>query len=120
MKSYDEKVFSLGTDFQSLRSMCKKKDILNIQNYFFNLTKFAHFMGNYKKPVALNVNGVLKNSAAAIFLNRPSLINKNHTSTCQACSWEFFFYLPVFCFIFRQFTYFIIYVWNYIFIPISF
>lgn len=55
-----------------------------MQNYFFNLTRFAHFMANYKKPLVLDINGDLRNAAAAIFLNRPMLLNQTGSHACRA------------------------------------
>lgn len=83
LKSFDDKIFSDGIDFQILRKFLKFDQKLEMQNFFFNLTRFSHMIANYKKPMMIDINGVLKNVSASIFLNRPMLVNKTFSSACK-------------------------------------
>ena len=83
LRSLDDDFFCDGIDFKALRGMWHNRDYLHIQNYFFNLTRFAHFMANYKKPMMIDINGELNNAALAIFLNRPMLINRTFSKGCK-------------------------------------
>ena len=81
--SLDDRHFCSGIDFASLRNHWNAGKMVRVQNYYFNLTRFAHFMANYKEPMMMDASGSLRNAALSIFLNVPMVVNRELSSGCK-------------------------------------
>ena len=79
----DNLYFCHGAEHKTLRCLQRDGDEVRLENIFMNLSRFAHFMANYKKPIIIDASGSFKNCGAAIFLNRPHVMNQNPTSACK-------------------------------------
>jgi hypothetical protein len=80
----DLDIFGDGIDFHSLKYFWKTGRSLNVQNYVFNITRFAHFMANFKFPVIIGTGGILRNAAISVFLNQPMVGYRSKVIGCKS------------------------------------
>lgn len=71
LRSFDQQIFSKGTDYESLKFAIDNNDLDSAKNYLDSLFEFADFMSATNLALIVATNGRLCNSAASIFTNLP-------------------------------------------------
>ena len=64
-------VFSEGTDFELIQSLCQSEKIEGLERYIRNFQELQLQIAAYQKPVILAVNGEIRNTAASMALLFP-------------------------------------------------
>ena len=71
LESFDERVFSYGTDFKTMAYNTKRGKTGEVLGYIDRLFDFANYMAGYTKPLIVSLEGKLKNSAIPVYGNLP-------------------------------------------------